>query len=933
MVDFDHLSNATNSKRMQGFVNIGQQDFEYPINKGEVSSSFSSITQANTRLAALPTPLQRRSRNELRRLAEGDPKLLGEFSHFAKVENASNELLARLGQKVARKASAASKLVQPSKPRAPLKAIQTPSGIKYESVSSSEESSSEEDSSESDSDDELSEPSPNPVKRPENPLEAVKYDSIKALWRSRRFDVDSDDIRGGLKDYWEVVRTIRDRWKDDTAAVTKAEEKKRIGELPLLKSRVKDQRDMMEVSLKAALEHGHKGILEMSGENVSFLFLLYQFLLDRFKEGDMDGPLSNAALEILATCATLTEQKLEKTHLVKVLPRYTKKGNATTQALVKRIESAAKEGSQKKLKEEPLAEQPESVVSAPAPVKTASANKPATGTVLGVKRSASSNAVPGQPPKKMASTVKDVASNASAKPGSAGSKRTLPASGASKPPNTGAPTAKAKPAVAKPSAFFTGLQATAKKPVASAAAKPAASSIIASAIKSIEEKPVAPATPTATSAPSFSFASTMANLNKPKEKVPSPKAEQKRLPETAEEKQKRLRKEARRSLRVKFRPEGSLVEVKYFTHEPEEDLGHDESMTRDVSDVGGEGRMFKQHKDMADMDEDEDTTGEEELKPYREPGLIDFSPVDKDERDRNFAPFGGGTQQPESGEKPIRDQHEANTLMVFYTDPKDIPPSPKEPVEGSEGDATLLKQFGAPQGVAAERAAKFTATVQPHYPQSTQGPIAPTDISAVLAALNPQRTQAQHQQPTAAGQSQMSEIQKILAAFTQPVAQPATQQPSPFIPQAASQASQPAMPSNLANIFASLQPQAQNVPQNQQSPVPSTDTAAANLAALFSQYGGVSGPPAAAIPNFNGMLGMPFDSTNASQPQPGQQQYPYENEERRRWREGGDDDNSDQRATKKSKSNWNDKRFTQPCKYYKQGKCQKGSKCTYLHTD
>lgn len=94
-------------------------------------------------------------------------------------------------------------------------------------------------------------------------MEAVKFDAIKATWRSKRFEIDSSEIRVGLKDFWEVVRTIRDRWKTDTAAVTEAEEKKRHGEIPLLKSRVKDQRNMLEAALLAALQHGHKSILEL----------------------------------------------------------------------------------------------------------------------------------------------------------------------------------------------------------------------------------------------------------------------------------------------------------------------------------------------------------------------------------------------------------------------------------------------------------------------------------------------------------------------------------------------------------------------------------------------------------------------------------------------------------------------------------------------
>lgn len=222
IIDYDKLVKATGSRRLNAFINVGQHDFEYAINR-----------------AAVPAHPRRKSRNELRRLAGNDPKLL-----------------ARLGKKQ-KTHSSAFKAQRP-----PTKQWQPMVGVKYEGQSSSEESSDEDDSSEY-SEDELAEPSPLPPRRPDSPLDAVKYDTIKALWQSKRFQVDSDMIRTGLKDYWEVVRTIRDRWKTDSTAVTDAEMKKRIGELPLLKSRVKDQRDMIEVAFKAALEYGHPSILEL----------------------------------------------------------------------------------------------------------------------------------------------------------------------------------------------------------------------------------------------------------------------------------------------------------------------------------------------------------------------------------------------------------------------------------------------------------------------------------------------------------------------------------------------------------------------------------------------------------------------------------------------------------------------------------------------
>ena len=53
--------------------------------------------------------------------------------------------------------------------------------------------------------------------------------------------------------------------------------------------------------------------------------------------------------------------------------------------------------------------------------------------------------------------------------------------------------------------------------------------------------------------------------------------------------------------------------MRTFEHDPEEELGHDDSMVRDVGDSRGEGQMLKMHKDLDLMDEDEDYEPAEEL--------------------------------------------------------------------------------------------------------------------------------------------------------------------------------------------------------------------------------------------------------------------------------------------------------------------------------
>jgi hypothetical protein len=485
----------------------------------------------------------------------------------------------------------------------------------------------------------------------------------------------------------------------------------------------------------------------------------------------------------------------------------------------------------------------------------------------------------------------------------------------------------------------------------------------------------------------------MANLNKSKEKEPVPlKAEEKQAPETVEEKAKRLRKEERRKLRVTFKPDSQLVETRIFHHDVDEELGHDASMIRDVSDVGGEGRMFKQHKDMMDIDEDDDTaTGEENLGEYITPAcklttgnvigsttkltlsVTDFSSVDIEERKRNYSRYAGGELQPESAERTKREQYEASTLMVFYTDKSDIPPSPREPAEPYNGEEVSTKDFGAlgtqePLAVCLptthsymiatntlqSRLAKLAGPVQAvQIPQSSATP----DISAILALINPQgQASTQPAQPISVpapvsapnqNQDQMAEIQRILASIPQAPSQQQQSQPmhaqQPVQQPAQQPIAQPNMAPDLAGIFANLNPQAQApnmfaLPQQQQHQQPVMDPSPAAFAALFSQLNpGQNGGPGA---NFNQFPfpGAAFNMPNMGQ-FPGQQQNqqpPFENEERRRWREGGGDNNNTdymRRGNKPGKKGtpFTDKRFTVPCKYFKKGQCQKGDSCTYRH--
>ncbi|KAI9710684.1 MAG: hypothetical protein M1820_002517 [Bogoriella megaspora] len=836
VTDHDVLAKVTKSQRLHNFVNVGS----VPV---EVTSLKST----------LPNYVRRQSRNDFKRRAAGDKALL------ARVAKKPSKLKS-LSQKTPYQRSTVSK-------------IDAAGRIKQEtaeSTSDSESSSEDSDSITSDSDLEISEPPPLPPARPETPIGAVRYDTIKAVWASPNRQADAEDIRNGLKNFWEVVRTIRDRWKSDSAALKQAEDAKKNSELPLLKERVKSQRDMMQASVTAALEFGHRDILAFFGENNSFLFLSYQFLLDRFAEKDYDGTLTQGFLALLARCTTITNVALEKTHLVKVLPKLEKRGNEKTTALAKKITAEADKvtkikGETAKVKAiKDTSKEPQSEF-APSP-------KPAVGSVVGLKRQRDSGQ-DGQPVKKI---------NAGSPPASktipALAKRNVSGSGADL-KNATSTSAMTKPkgqqVQAKPSSIFSALQSAGKK---SAAAKASSTSAQlkdknAAGNSTTEKKPQASAA-AATSKPAWSFAQTMANLNKPKEpEKQEAKPTDNLPPETQEQRAKRLRKEARRKLRVSFKPDASLVEVREFERQDGE-LPDRDNNVRDFDDKGGEGRMFKQHIDTTDPDDDDDYTPQFDdvvLIDYKEPKEIDFSSVDEQKRKDHIMTRGGGLLQVESPESKVQEQREQNTLMVFYGDRSEIPPCPREPSDPYTGEPAQTVMFGEPGDIARSREAKAVqGTAAPQPSITSQAPV--PDVSSLLKALGVQSTQ-QAQPPPPQMQSKGAEgtsaLENIFAKF-------AASQPQQAPMQAPVQSQPTGLNPQMQALWQNLQNQAPAQQFQQQMPQQSAPSQP-NLAQLLAQLN-----PAGAQAPMQGFA-MP-----AQMGTPQQSAAPFENPDRKRWREEQD---------------------------------------------
>lgn len=467
---------------------------------------------------------------------------------------------------------------------------------------------------------------------------------------------------------------------------------------------------------------------------------------------------------------------------------------------------------------------------------------------------------------------------------------------------------------------FAGLLSASKKPGTSIAEKaamavkekpvPGTTSALNEIVSSVRKEEVKKDSPPRNLGPvpaaktGSSFLGFLADMDKPKE---SEVKKTEIIPnETEAQRAKRLRKEARRKLRVTWKTDSELVETRLFTLDPDEKTGHADSMMRDAGDVGKEGEMLKLHKGVDDVDDEEDDDAVDDLGEYKSLVEVDYTEmvVEGGDRATNSNKVGGLIKL-ETASSLAQDKYEANTLMATYVFKSDRPDTPKElPTVNDDEDFSPCLDFGKPP----EKTLKREKAILSLRPQFTQAPSSTGfDLAAQLRAVT-QQPQTQ-QQPAMFN----TDLQRTLSMLSQH-----NQQPTP-VPAAQNGGLDIARLMAVVHQAKQAQ-QGQTTPQYTPAPAPAPTTSMAipaNLAALVAQVAG-------------SQQGLP--TGNSGNPNP----YPEAINSARKH--GRSDDYDAQGNRKKSKVpvdaegkplNYR----TQVCTYWQEGKCTKGDNCTYRHDE
>lgn len=494
--------------------------------------------------------------------------------------------------------------------------------------------------------------------RPEDVADAAAWDTIGIVYLEDGAARTSTVVANRVQQAAELFIQLRtDMSKAKTAVDDAIKANKSEAEVSNLKDAAEAKKNALFKALDATVEHADDAVIDNLGGHQKLISSLVNALIACIKTSDFSGKLPKIIFELF-THFRMTRKIAETTNFDTVRKRFEDKGDDEIKDYVREISSKVK----KFKSAEPETATGYTGTSASSRAKV-STSKPAL-EVPSTKRTRDDDSDN--------RTVKKIAVEAS---GSSLSKKM------------------AAPLAAKPiSSVLPGKLRNAPKPVA----KP---DVVSSDVPTSKEKepdtnkpeiPILEAVKAAAAAKGdklaasasasalSGIASLLDSINAKKPEVVAAPEKEESTPEESEvpgDQAKRERKLARRKLRVTWKSDDELVQVKIFHKHDAEDEGRESNMIRDAADDKSEGMVLKQRATIEDDEDDDDVP----YQPWEEPSASDLTLLDDEARKKNFVTRGGEVTFSTEEQKRIADR-EQRELMAIYADPSDIPPSPRSPL-------------------------------------------------------------------------------------------------------------------------------------------------------------------------------------------------------------------------------------------------------------
>ncbi|PTB68532.1 hypothetical protein BBK36DRAFT_1113015 [Trichoderma citrinoviride] len=521
--------------------------------------------------------------------------------------------------------------------------------------------------------DDRAKPIRSPV-RPADPTEAAAWDAIGIVHIEASVPRTNALIAGRVQQAGEFFIKLRNEMNKAKSDVDNAVKNKvPDAELAELKKEAEQKKEAFYRAIDVTLEHADDAVLDNLGGHQKLVLSLINAMIASIKAGDFSGKLPKALLELF-THFRMTKKIAETPNFETVRKRFEDKGDDDVKEMAREIAANMRKVTKA-----------DSDTSSTGYTGTSAASR----AKAGIKPSADvPSAKRGRDDDADSRTVKKIA----VEPGNSSLSKKL-AQPKIHPPATSKIIAPKAP----PSSLLPGKARPVPKPaVKSEVDSPSGSGDDRSKVEAkkpatkvepgkvvatkVEAKPHASKASSTQSASALSgIASLLDSINAPKapEALVSVTRETREssTPEDPEEKAKRLRKEARRKLRVSWKADEELVQVRVFHKDDEEDEGREGNMIRDAADDRSEGMVLKQR---ANVDEDEDDD-DIPYQPWLGPVATDFTVLPDDVRSKSFVTRGGTVTFATDEQQRIAER-EQRELMAIYTDVNDIPATPKSPL-------------------------------------------------------------------------------------------------------------------------------------------------------------------------------------------------------------------------------------------------------------